>query len=162
MIKARYTNEEHTAITVTLEKGAVLGNFFGPAEFSVGMERGNKEYDALELLVADDEVKVEDFIPPEPPFTDVISDRQFFQQMAIAGEITRAEALAAVKTGAIPDVLAKIIQSFPEADRFNAEMLISGATTFSYSNPLTLALGAAMGRSEAEMKQIWRDAAELL
>lgn len=98
---------------------------------------------------------------PPAPLPATISDRQFFQQLAIAGAISQAEALAAVKTGDIPANLQKVIDALPPDDKFNAEMLLSGATVFDRAHPMTGALGAAMGWKADQVDALWRAAAAL-
>jgi hypothetical protein len=101
------------------------------------------------------------YVPPLPPVPD-ISDRQFFQQMAIEGTIMRDEALAAVKTGSIPTSLQTIVDGIQDqAQRFTAEMLLSGATTFQRSHPLTDAIGQATGRAPEQIDDFFRSAAQL-
>lgn len=91
-----------------------------------------------------------------------ISDRQFFQQAAIAGVITQAEALAAVQTGTIPSVLAAIVDSIPDAaQKFAAQMLLAGATEFSRTHPLTDAIGAALTWTPEQIDQFFSAAAQL-
>jgi hypothetical protein len=99
--------------------------------------------------------------PPPAPVPDTISDRQFFQQLAIAGVITKAEALAAVKTGDIPAALEKFIAPLPDDQRFNAEMLLSGATLFQRAHPLTDAIAAAQGMTPEQVDDFFRAAAAL-
>lgn len=94
-------------------------------------------------------------VPPE------ISDRQFFQQLAAQGLISQEEALAAVKTGDIPVVLGHVIESLPPGQQFEATMIISRATTFRRSHPLTVAIGAACGWTADEIDALFRAAAEL-
>lgn len=77
---------------------------------------------------------------PVPPS---ISRRQFYQQLALAGTISQAEALAAVKTGEIPSILIAIVDELPAADRFGAEMLLAGAASFERAHPLTATIAAA-------------------
>lgn len=101
------------------------------------------------------------YVPPPPPVPQTISDRQFFQQLAVAGVITQAEALAAVKTGDIPAALDSIVQSLPPEDAFNAEMLLSGATIFDRSHPMTAALAVAMGWTTEQLDALWTAAAAL-
>ncbi|RWX72603.1 hypothetical protein [Mesorhizobium sp. M2A.F.Ca.ET.039.01.1.1] len=97
------------------------------------------------------------------PVPDVISDRQFFQRLAMPPYelITQAEALAAVKTGDIPYAMINLINALPEASRFPAEMLLSGATEFKRDHPLTATLGMAFGWDAPEVDQFWRDAAAI-
>lgn len=104
--------------------------------------------------------------PYEPPVVvepvpDTISDRQFFQQLAIAGVITQEEALVAVKTGDIPGALSGFVAALDDAARFNAEMLLSGATIFARAHPLTEAIGAAQGMTPAQVDDFFRAAAAL-
>ena len=97
-------------------------------------------------------------LPPVPP---VISDRQFFQQLALMGFITQQEALDAVKTGAIPAALQMVVDALPSAAKFAAEMSLSGAVEFRRAHPLTSSLGVAMGWTKAQIDQLWRDASLL-
>lgn len=104
--------------------------------------------------------------PYEPPVVvepvpDTISDRQFFQQLAIAGVISQEEALAAVKTGDIPAALSGFIAALDDAARFNAEMLLSGATIFARNHPLTDAIAAAQGMTPEQVDDFFRAAAAL-
>ena len=90
-----------------------------------------------------------------------ISDRQFFQQLAIAGIISQEEALAAVKTGDIPAALSGFIAALDDAARFNAEMLLSGATIFARNHPLTDAIAAAQGMTPEQVDDFFHAAAQL-
>lgn len=101
--------------------------------------------------------------PPAPAATiPIISDRQFFQQAAIEGIITEAEALAAVKTGDIPVVLQSIVDSISDdAQRFAAQMLLSGATTFERNHPLTEAVGQSLGWTNQQIENFFLSAALL-
>ncbi|NUB24320.1 hypothetical protein [Azospirillum brasilense] len=103
-----------------------------------------------------------DHVPPAPePVPEVISDRQFFQQLALDGYITPAEALAAVRTGDLPPVLADLIAHMDEAERFGAEMLLSGATEFRRDHPMTAVIGEARGLTPDEVDDFFRRAAAL-
>lgn len=99
--------------------------------------------------------------PPPPPVPAEISDRQFFQQLAIAGIITKDEALAAVKTGAIPAALSVLVTAMPVDDQFNAEMILSGATTFYRGHDLTNLIGSSYGWTESQIDDFFRAAATL-
>lgn len=90
-----------------------------------------------------------------------ISDRQFFQQLAIAKVISQEEALAAVKTGDIPAALSGFIAALDDAARFNAEMLLSGATIFARNHPLTDSIAAAQGMTPQQIDDFFRAAAAL-
>lgn len=97
----------------------------------------------------------------QPPCPAQISDRQFFQQLAIMGVISTADALAAVKVGTIPADLQTFVDTLPEGQRFAAEMLLSGATTFDRQHPMTLALGAGMGWTAEQLDALWQAAAAI-
>ena len=101
--------------------------------------------------------------PPAPlPPIPVISDRQFFQQAAIAGFITPAEALAAVQTGTIPAVLQALIDGIEdENEKFGATMVLAGATTFDRNHPLTEAVRLYLNKTSEEIDQFFRDASLL-
>jgi len=95
------------------------------------------------------------------PVPEIISDRQFFQQLAIEGLITHAEALAAVRTGDIPAAMAAFITSLSSDQQFAAEMLLCGATQFLRHHPVTIALGVGLSKTSDEMDAIWTAAAAL-
>ena len=99
----------------------------------------------------------------EPPAAIVpISDRQFFQQAALQGMITQTEALAAVQMGTIPVALHAIVDAVTDpAEKFAAEMILSGATSFDRHHPLTQTVGAALGWSEEQIDQFFRAAVAL-
>lgn len=99
---------------------------------------------------------------PPPPVPASISDRQFFQQLAVQGIITRQEAKDAVKTGAIPAEMQAIVNGMAnEDDRFAAEMLLSGATEFLRNHPLVAAFAAAKGWTSAQVDNLFRAASAL-
>ncbi len=90
-----------------------------------------------------------------------ISDRQFFQALALAGAITPDAALAAVMTGQLPAPIAAAVEALPEAEQFSARMLLSGATAFERRHPMVAQLGAALGYDAASLDALWRQAATL-
>jgi len=95
--------------------------------------------------------------PPLPgPIPAVVSDRQFFQALAISSLITEAEALAAVRTGDIPTALQVVIDAMPEGDRFHATMLLSGAVEFRRDHPLVEAVRLARGMTVSEVDDLFR------
>lgn len=99
---------------------------------------------------------------PRPIVPQTISDRQFFQQAAVAGIITQDEALAAVTIGAIPVALQAIVDGIQDAnEKFGAKMLLSGATVFDRTHPLTEAVGAALGWSRQQVDDFFIQAAGL-
>jgi hypothetical protein len=100
------------------------------------------------------------YVAPPPAVPDSISDRQFFQQLAIIGIITEDQALAS-NAAVIPPPLLAIIDAMPSEQQFAAKMLVSGATVFERSHPMTIAIGAAYGMSSDQVDEFFREAAAL-
>lgn len=91
-----------------------------------------------------------------------ISDRQFFQALALWNVITKQEALDAVKTGALPAAMQAFVDAIVDPDeRFNAQMLLSGATTFERNHPLVEPFGVAFGFTHDQIDDLWRVALKL-
>ena len=101
-------------------------------------------------------VGVEPPPPPPAPVPASISDRQFFQGLALQTIITQDEALAAVKTGDLPPLIAAYVAELPDAEKFSAEMLLSGATVFERAHPFTARFGLAMGWTDVQLDDFWR------
>jgi hypothetical protein len=101
------------------------------------------------------------YVEPAPAVPASISDRQFFQQLAVQGVITQDEALAAVKTGEIPPAIKQAVESLPPGQQFEATMIISGATTFQRSHPLMIAIGAVCNWTSDQIDALFRAAAVL-
>jgi hypothetical protein len=101
---------------------------------------------------------------PEPmpamPCPQSISDRQFFQQLAIDGIISEADALAS-NAAVIPPALLAIIEAMPAEQQFGAKMLVSGATVFERNHPMTLAIAAARGMTSEQVDAFFTAAARL-
>lgn len=95
------------------------------------------------------------------PVQNVISDRQFFEALAISQLITESEALAAVTVGQMPAAFEAFIAALPSGEQFGARMLLQGATTFERSHPLTAAFGAMNGMNANQVDDLWRLAASL-
>lgn len=112
-----------------------------------------------EQFLSDDDPAIIDYLHP-PVVARSISDRQFFQQLAILGVITEDEALAS-NAAVIPAPLLGIIEALPEDQRFAAKMIVSGATTFERSHPMTLAIGAAHGWTAEQIDAFFNAAAAL-
>lgn len=106
------------------------------------------------------EVEIAPYVAPPAPVPQSISDRQFAHELRIREIITQAEALAFVKTGALPAPLQTLLAGLPsQAARDDAELLLAGATTFERNHPLTAVFAAGFGWDEAATDQFFRDAA---
>lgn len=99
--------------------------------------------------------------PSAMPPPSEISDRQFFQQLAVDGLITEAEALDAVGPGVIPASMDGLIDDLPPEQQFSARMLVRGATTFLRNHPVTQLIGQLYGLSSAQIDTLWRNASHL-
>ena len=97
------------------------------------------------------------------PFTNwTISRRQFYQQAALAGIITKQEAKAAITTGTIPAMLQTIVDALPdENQQFDAEMKLIGAFTFERQDPLVAVVGVTLNLTEQQINDFFT-AASLL
>jgi hypothetical protein len=124
----------------------------------------NRDWQEFQQWVADGGVADPYLIPgiPQPPeFPNEISDRQFFQALAQAGEITQDEALAAVGTGAIPARMADAIALLPEEQQFPARMLVSGNVVYRRDSPMVAMLQQNLGWTDQQTDGLWKLAASL-
>lgn len=96
-----------------------------------------------------------------PPVPSSISDRQFFQQLAVMKLITEQEAEDAVAAGTIPTSLAALVELLPEQARHGARMLLKGATVFERRHEMTDTIAWMYGFDAAAVDQLFRDASAL-
>lgn len=89
-------------------------------------------------------------VPPE------ITDRQFFQAAALAGMITKDEAIAMMASGVIPAALNSAMSVLPADQQFAAKMKIIGARLFQRADPFLNVLGGAMGKSSADIDGLFK------
>jgi hypothetical protein len=99
--------------------------------------------------------------PAKQAVPQVISDRQFFQQLAVQAVITEDDAIAAVATGTLPVSMDQIIATLPLDQQFGAKMLLKGATQFDRQHPMVAVLGGALGWNSAQLDALWTGAAVL-
>lgn len=97
----------------------------------------------------------------------VISDRQFFQQLATEVNlgtgttyITQDEARAAM-AAVIPQSLVDLVKQLPVVQQFPTEMQIMGSTSFDRASPIVATLGQLFGMSSADLDALWTAAAAL-
>jgi len=90
-----------------------------------------------------------------------VSDRQFFQQLALMGHITEAEALDAVGPGILPASMLALIEMLPEEHRFSTRIILTGATSFERGHPLTAVLGGMFGMDDLALDELWQAARQL-
>jgi hypothetical protein len=87
---------------------------------------------------------------------------QFFQQLANASAITRAEALAAVERGAIPEALQPVLDAIADpGNQFAAKMYLAGTTSVARTHSVTEAIGTVLGMPTWQMDDLFAAAKEL-
>lgn len=86
----------------------------------------------------------------------VVSDRQFYQGLALRGFCTPDEALDAVRTGVLPEGLRQFVDAIPDVqDRWAAEMLLSGAKEFRRDHAFVGQVGVWVGLDAAALDAFW-------
>lgn len=104
------------------------------------------------------------FTPPEQPVVppsvpEVISRRQFYEQLEVDGIISKAEALAAMKTGTLPAALQAVVDGMTDENaKYDAEMKLVGATDFYRTSALVMVFAIVIQWSEERVDQFWTDA----
>lgn len=96
-----------------------------------------------------------------PPVPKTISDRQFFQQLAVMGLITEEAAEDAVASGVLPASLADLIMFLPEQARHPARMLLKGATVFERNHEMTDTIAWLYGFDSDAVDSLFREASLL-
>ncbi len=96
------------------------------------------------------------------PSTQVVSDRQFYQGLALRGFCTPEEALDAVRIGVLPKDLRTFVDAIHNAqDRWAAEMLLSGAKEFRRDHSFVTQVGAWVGLDAAALDSFWSQCSAL-
>ncbi|MDP2357152.1 MAG: hypothetical protein Q8M31_13975 [Beijerinckiaceae bacterium] len=92
----------------------------------------------------------------------VVSDRQFFQGLALRGFCTPDEALDAVRTGVLPKGLRVFVDAIHDAQhRWAAEMLLSGAKEFRRDHPIVAQVGAWVQLDATALDVFWSQCSSL-
>lgn len=92
----------------------------------------------------------------------IISDRQFYQGLALRGFCTPGEALDAVRTGLLPPALRNFVDAITDAqERWAAEMLLSGAKEFRRDHPFVSQLSAWAGLDAQSLDDFWSQCSAL-
>ena len=135
---------------------AVLGDAFT----RVALQVSTLEEQVLTLANERDALKSAANI--SAPAVNVISDRQFYQGLALRGFCTPAEALDAVRTGALPAGLRTFVDAVADADqRWATEMLLSGAKEFCRDHAFVAEIGAWAGLNTQALDAFWAQCSAL-
>jgi hypothetical protein len=105
--------------------------------------------------------KTKTFSAPKSPVPPTLSDRQFFQALALKKIITEKEALAAVGVGMIPPILLAVVDAMPAKDKFAGTMFLTGTTIFSRDHVVIDALQNNLKWTTEQMDDLWRSAGAL-
>lgn len=93
---------------------------------------------------------------------ETISRRQFYQELANRGMITKEEALAAIVANTLPAEFAAMVDAILNEDiQWQARMLLAGATEFKRSNWFVGFFAAMKSLTSEYMDGFWRDGAML-
>jgi hypothetical protein len=85
-----------------------------------------------------------------------ISDRQFAHQLRNLGIITHEEAVAFGAQGILPGALQALVDALPtEEMRKDAELLLTSATIFEFTHPLTEVFATAFGWDIAQTREFF-------
>lgn len=98
--------------------------------------------------------------PQEPPIPATISKRQFWQQLANMGMITKAEALAVMVSGTLPPAFDALVSALDEDDEFKARMQLA-TNDYERSNEYVAAFAQAQDIDDATVDEIWKQGATL-
>lgn len=90
----------------------------------------------------------------------IISARQFWQQLAIAGLITQDEALAVVRSGVLPAAFVAMVEALPSSEQFATRMKLT-VNQFDRSDALVSAFASSNGIDDAGVDAIWLAASKL-
>lgn len=138
-------------------EGIYLGGFAGVQPPAGAVEVPEPPEDARQVYDLD----MQSWGAVPLPVPEEISRRQFYQGLAVEGFITKQEAIDAMD-GVLPTAIQGVINSISDEDaKFNATMLLKGATEFERSHQLVAVFAASQGLSEAEVDNFWRSCAEL-
>ncbi len=91
-----------------------------------------------------------------PASAQIVSDRQFYQGLALRGFCTPEEALDAVRTGVLPKGLRLFVEAISDTQaRWAAEMLLSGAKEFHRDHSFVAQVGAWVGLDAEALDAFW-------
>ena len=127
----------------------------------VPIAQGNTDYHKIMTLVADGQLTIQDAPTPAPPPPVVITNRQLFAALALTGFITEAEALAAGRTGAVPQMIDGVFAGLPDREVFLARLTWATMREVSRDHRLINTMVAANLATAAQVDAIFTLGASL-
>ncbi|SEB54107.1 hypothetical protein SAMN05443249_0402 [Beijerinckia sp. 28-YEA-48] len=131
-------------------------------------EPSEDDPDRLDWLAAGQLVEASIDVAAETPLADdprplplSVTVRQFAQASAMLGHITQTEALNWATRRSLPAQMEDMLDSVPEQYRWDARMLVEGASTYEPSNDFMSMFAIVANISEDQQFAIWRTAAAL-
>ncbi|AHJ10722.1 putative tail fiber assembly-like protein [Rhizobium phage vB_RglS_P106B] len=98
--------------------------------------------------------------PQEPPTPAKITKRQFWQQLATMGLITKTEALAFMTTGVLPSAFDALVETLDENAEFEARMQLA-TNDYERNNDFVNAFAEMNGMDSAQVDIIWKEGSKL-
>lgn len=91
-----------------------------------------------------------------------ISLRQFFQQLALAGIITRDEALAVYDSRrALPAIIETVLSAMTPDEQFDARMHLLGGQNVERNHPMVKVFGASQNLTHVQVDAFFKAATQL-
>lgn len=98
--------------------------------------------------------------PPEE-IPEIITSRQFYQQLYIAGIMTANDAMAAAKSGTLSTTITNWIATLPVGQRWPTEIMLSADKIFKRNHPTIIAMIDALGYTPEQGDTFWLAASKL-
>ena len=118
----------------------------------------NADYQQFEVWVA--QGNAPDPAPVIVLVPQSITKRQLLIEMATAGYISAAEALAAAQTGAVPSAVQTVINSLPATAQMGAQITWASMTMVPITDPLINAFAASQNLTQAQVNAFFTAAAQ--
>lgn len=96
-----------------------------------------------------------------PPVPKSITRLQFLTAAGDAGIITKAEALAAAQSGAVPASIAAVFATLSESEQFSASVRWATMTIVPRNDPLVAAVATSLGMTSAQVDAFFITAAAI-
>jgi hypothetical protein len=162
----RYDTETGYVNTVGFMDPLALSTLIGRGEPYIKLDNIPK-FDRFAYQVNLSDKSIVPYTGPKPlvdtPMSIEISDRQFFQQTAKEGYISKEDALKAVQSGFVPPIFQSEIDKIANEDeRFDLQMIVSGSSYLSTSQNAFIELIKRVFNKNTEQIDIFFKNAQLL